>query len=122
MLIRPAFLLSATSMGSALASIALYGQCGSNDIVWADTCSDGLSRVHYNCWYSLCLPAESTTTVETPSNTGIRGTVYILRPGRIKPSTYLSMQRMNLIQFKKTLAEIPFNLESIANKSVPVSP
>ncbi|KAJ7850995.1 hypothetical protein B0H13DRAFT_1905425 [Mycena leptocephala] len=102
MLIRPAFLLSATSMGSALASIALYGQCGSNDIVWADT--------------------ESTTTVETPSNTGIRGTVYILRAGRIKPSTYLSMQRKNLIQFKKTLAEIPFNLESIANKSVPVSP
>jgi hypothetical protein len=39
MLIRPAFLLSATSMGSALASIALYGQCGSNDIVWADSAS-----------------------------------------------------------------------------------
>ncbi|KAJ7675596.1 hypothetical protein DFH06DRAFT_1317761 [Mycena polygramma] len=67
MFIRPILLLSAFAFGSALSSIALYGQCGGDDIVWADTCADGLSCVYYNFWYSQCLPAEVTATVADPS-------------------------------------------------------
>ncbi|KAJ6567549.1 hypothetical protein B0H10DRAFT_2095479 [Mycena sp. CBHHK59/15] len=60
MFIRTGLLLSALSVGSVLGSIALYGQCGGDDIAWADTCAEGLSCVYLNFWYSQCLAATTT--------------------------------------------------------------
>ncbi|KAJ7894886.1 hypothetical protein B0H14DRAFT_2682085 [Mycena olivaceomarginata] len=58
MFIRPALLsFSSLFVSSALGSIALYGQCGGDDIVWPDTCAEGLACTYYNFWYSQCLPA-----------------------------------------------------------------
>ncbi|KAJ6465599.1 hypothetical protein C8R47DRAFT_1224296 [Mycena vitilis] len=71
MFIRPVLFLSAFVFGSALSSIALYGQCGGDDIVWADTCADGLSCVYYNFWYSQCLPTQATTTADPTSTTAV---------------------------------------------------
>ncbi|KAJ7895367.1 hypothetical protein B0H13DRAFT_2035019 [Mycena leptocephala] len=79
MFIRPALLLSALSIGSALCSISIYGQCGGDDIVWPDTCSDGLSCVYYNFWYSQCLPVEATATGDEPSSTGVPGSRRVAR-------------------------------------------
>lgn len=53
--------LSALSVG-ALASIPLYGQCGGDDIVWTDTCAEGLTCQYFNYWFSQCLPAAAAST------------------------------------------------------------
>ncbi|KAJ7607649.1 hypothetical protein DFH06DRAFT_1486491 [Mycena polygramma] len=71
MFIHPVLLLSAFAFDSALSSITLYGQCGGDDIVWADTCADGLSCVYYSFWYSQCLPAEATATADPPNTTTV---------------------------------------------------
>ncbi|KAF8202667.1 hypothetical protein K438DRAFT_582881 [Mycena galopus ATCC 62051] len=72
MLIRTALLLSSLFLGSALGQIAMYGQCGGDDIVWPDTCADGLACVYENFWYSQCLEADTTTTTaDVSSSTGI---------------------------------------------------
>ncbi|KAJ6546053.1 hypothetical protein DFH09DRAFT_1321293 [Mycena vulgaris] len=70
MFIRPALLLSAFSVTSALASIALFGQCGGDDIVWADTCAEGLTCHYVNFWYSQCLtaPIASPATGDAPAS------------------------------------------------------
>ncbi|KAJ6564703.1 hypothetical protein B0H19DRAFT_1141766 [Mycena capillaripes] len=67
MYIRPALFLSALVISPALGSIALYGQCGGDGIVWADTCALGLSCVFYNDWFSQCLPATEATAPPAPT-------------------------------------------------------
>ncbi|KAJ7698339.1 hypothetical protein B0H17DRAFT_1196916 [Mycena rosella] len=74
MLIRPALVISALSITSSLASIALYGQCGGDDIVWADTCSEGLVCQYMNFWYSQCLPPPIISSTATGDDTASTGT------------------------------------------------
>ncbi|KAF7320616.1 Glycoside hydrolase [Mycena chlorophos] len=64
----------------ALATIPLYGQCGGDDVVWADVCADGLNCTYYNFWYSQCLPpaeASSTDSAAAAESTGTKREVPI---------------------------------------------
>ncbi|KAJ7110598.1 hypothetical protein C8R44DRAFT_985767 [Mycena epipterygia] len=73
MFIRLALLFSALHFSSSLASIALFGQCGGDGLVWPDTCAEGLTCQELNFWYSQCLtppPTASTTTGDDASSTG----------------------------------------------------
>ncbi|KAJ7458531.1 hypothetical protein FB451DRAFT_1273361 [Mycena latifolia] len=72
MFIRPTLLLSAFSVTSSLAAIALYGQCGGDDLVWPDTCAEGLTCQYVNFWYSQCLtplPAATTAASDESAST-----------------------------------------------------
>ncbi|KAJ7496329.1 hypothetical protein B0H11DRAFT_859275 [Mycena galericulata] len=73
MFIRPSLLLSVLALSiisPALASIALYGQCGGDGLPWPDTCAEGLTCQYLNFWYSQCLTAPPPT-VSTATATDI---------------------------------------------------